>query len=257
VAHESVPLLWHFPISHFNEKVRWALDYKQIPHRRVALGVSYLPRAWLATRQGKLPILFLEGKAIFDSTRILEALERFKPDPPLYPRVASERARAVELENYLDEELGDAVRSAIVGPGFEAHPEDTIRVLSVGMSNGTRRAMQIALPVFRRYYNSRHRINSATIVKGREEISRALDRLRTEVQPSGYLAGEHFSIADLTAAAMLAPLCGPPELEYPAPEPLAESFARLRDELAGEPMFDWVRRMYARHRGRSAEVKSA
>ena len=28
----SVPILWHFPISHFDEKVRWALDFKRIPH---------------------------------------------------------------------------------------------------------------------------------------------------------------------------------------------------------------------------------
>src|SRR5207245_1904438 len=25
------PVLWHFPISHYNEKARWALDWKGIP----------------------------------------------------------------------------------------------------------------------------------------------------------------------------------------------------------------------------------
>ena len=30
----DTPLLWHIPLSHFNEKVRWALDYKRIPHTR-------------------------------------------------------------------------------------------------------------------------------------------------------------------------------------------------------------------------------
>jgi hypothetical protein len=24
----DTPLLWHVPLSHFNEKARWALDYK-------------------------------------------------------------------------------------------------------------------------------------------------------------------------------------------------------------------------------------
>jgi len=28
------PLLWHIPIAHVSEKVRWALDYKSIAHRR-------------------------------------------------------------------------------------------------------------------------------------------------------------------------------------------------------------------------------
>jgi glutathione S-transferase len=27
-------VLWHLEISHYNEKVRWALDYKSIPHVR-------------------------------------------------------------------------------------------------------------------------------------------------------------------------------------------------------------------------------
>ncbi len=55
----TTPVLWHFPISHFNEKVRWALDWKGVPHVRRALGASYLPRALWATGQPHLPILFV------------------------------------------------------------------------------------------------------------------------------------------------------------------------------------------------------
>jgi hypothetical protein len=32
------PLLWHIPLSHYSEKVRWALDYKGIAHRRRVRG---------------------------------------------------------------------------------------------------------------------------------------------------------------------------------------------------------------------------
>jgi hypothetical protein len=45
----ETPLLWHIPLSHYNEKVRWALDYKRIAHRRQVLGPNYLFRAWRAT----------------------------------------------------------------------------------------------------------------------------------------------------------------------------------------------------------------
>ena len=31
------PVLWQLELSHYNEKVRWALDHKRIPHRRRAL----------------------------------------------------------------------------------------------------------------------------------------------------------------------------------------------------------------------------
>ena len=81
----DTPLLWHIPLSHFNEKVRWTLDYKRIAHRRRVLGADYLIRAWRATGRGTLPILFLDGRAIGDSTHIIAALEERYPEPPLYP----------------------------------------------------------------------------------------------------------------------------------------------------------------------------
>jgi glutathione S-transferase-like protein len=51
----DTPLLWHIPLSHYNEKVRWVLDYKGIAHQRRVLGSDYLIRVWRATGQGKLP----------------------------------------------------------------------------------------------------------------------------------------------------------------------------------------------------------
>ena len=81
----TTPILWHFPISHYNEKVRWALDLKGVAHRRIALGASYLLRAWRATGTPKLPVLHIDGEAIGDSTQIIAALEERFPDPPLYP----------------------------------------------------------------------------------------------------------------------------------------------------------------------------
>src|SRR5205823_1318622 len=83
---------------------------------RKVLGPDYLPRAWWATGRGTLPILWLDGKAIGDSTRIIEALERRSPVPPLYPRDEAARRRALALEDFFDEELGHALRAAIVGP---------------------------------------------------------------------------------------------------------------------------------------------
>ena len=76
------PLLWHFPISHYNEKVRWALDWKRVPHRRQVLSASYLWRAWRATGRATLPVLHLDGRAIGDSTAIIAALEQRYPEPP-------------------------------------------------------------------------------------------------------------------------------------------------------------------------------
>ena len=36
-APDDLPVLWHLKVSHYNEKARWALDYKGVPHARRAL----------------------------------------------------------------------------------------------------------------------------------------------------------------------------------------------------------------------------
>src|SRR5262245_47193331 len=107
-------VLWHFPISHFNEKVRWALDWKGIAHRRRVLTLDYLPRALWATGRPTLPIVLIDAVAIGDSTRIIEALEKRWPEPKLYPAAEAERRRALELEDFFDEELGHHVRTLLL-----------------------------------------------------------------------------------------------------------------------------------------------
>ena len=79
-------------------------------------GASYLLQAWRATGHGTLPILFLDGKPIRDSTAIIAALEQRHPEPALYPKDEAPLRRALELEDYFDEVLGPSVRAAIVTP---------------------------------------------------------------------------------------------------------------------------------------------
>ncbi len=251
----SIPELWHFPISHFNEKVRWALDWKRIPHTRRALSIDYLPRAWLATRQPRLPILFLDGVAIADSTRIIAALEDRYPEPPLYPADAAERRRALALEDWLDEEVGSPVRTAILAPLFATDPDAALASVTVGMPAAARRMVRAVFPMFRAYYNARHGITPETSARAPEIVRGAFDRIAREVGPSGYLVGDRFGVADLTAAAMFAPIVAPREHEYLPPEPVPESLRAFRASLAEHPASMWAREMYRRHRGPSAEVR--
>ena len=250
----ATPVLWHFPISHYNEKARWALDWKRIPHVRKVLGPDYLPRAWWATGRGTLPILWLDGKAIGDSTRIIEALERRSPVPPLYPRDEAARRRALALEDFFDEELGHALRAAIVGPLLANDPDAAIAVLTLGMPARASRTARAIFPAFRAFYRLRHHINADTVAAGRGKMVAALDRIAAERQPSGYLVGDAFSVADLTAAALFAPLVVPPELQYRLPEPLPSVLVEHQRALADHPAYRWVADMYRRHRGVSAEV---
>jgi hypothetical protein len=47
----KTPTLYHIEISHFNEKARWALDYKRVPHvRRAPPPLLHMAWAFALTR---------------------------------------------------------------------------------------------------------------------------------------------------------------------------------------------------------------
>jgi len=250
----SLPLLWHIPVSHFNEKVRWALDFKNIPHRRRCVGADFLFRAWRATGHGTLPILFLDGNPVRDSTAIIAALEQRQPEPALYPKDPAQLHRALELEDYFDEVLGPSLRAALVTPLFREDPDLALRVLTTGMPDRAYRKLRPLARIFPAYYRFRHKIQTQRLPQDRADVTDALDRISRELQPSGYLVGETFSVADLTAAAMLSPVLQPAEMQYPLAVALPDSLRQYRDELARHPAAQWTLEMYRRHRGSSAEV---
>jgi glutathione S-transferase len=251
----DTPLLWHIPLSHFSEKVRWTLDYKRIAHGRKVLGPDYLIRAWRATGHGTLPILFLDGHAIGDSTRIIAALEERYPEPALYPGDATERQRALALEDIFDEQLGPPLRAAVVTPLFRHDPELALRVLTTGMPDRAYKNLRPLVRIFPAFYRFRHRISDAKLEADRAAVAAGLDRIEQERRGRAYLVGDAFTVADLTAAAMLSPLLQPPEIQYPLRVELPPYLRDYRDAVMRHPAALWAIDIYRLHRARSAEVQ--
>jgi glutathione S-transferase len=103
--------------------------------------------------------------------------------------------------------------------------------------------------IFPAFYRLRHNIKEQRLQQDRTNVATALDRIARELQPSGYLVGEVFSVADLAAAAMLGALLQPPELQYPLAVTLPDSLRQYRDDLARHRAAQWALEMYRRHRG--------
>jgi glutathione S-transferase len=254
-AADEIPVLWHLDISHYNEKVRWALDYKGVAHRRRAVTPALQELTARRLRAGRtVPILETGGRAIGDSTSIIEEIERRWPEPPLYPADPEERRRALDLEDYFDEQCGHDLRRMLFGDNL-AEPEKFLAMLYGADQRGLGLLRTIS-PLFFRVVRRRYRIRPETVEQSRDKVRAAFDKVEEEAGPSGYLVGDSFSVADLTAASILALIVVPPELSYVKlrPEERSAESRRFRDSLEGRPGFEWVKDMYARHRGTSAEV---
>jgi glutathione S-transferase len=252
-----VPVLWQLQISHYVEKVRWALDYKRVPHVRRTLlpGLHAVKAKRLTGATSTAPVLTIDGRSIGDSTRIIAAIEERWPQPPLYPEDAARRRRALELEQFFDEELGPHIRRAFYHE-LLPHPELVVPLFTHGQPAATRAVLRTGFPMLRVGMRRRFQISPQAAANSRAKIVAAIDRLEREISPSGYLVGDALTVADLTAAALLYPVARPPTFPYAmvADDDLPPSWREFLDSLGQRPGGRWVAEIYRRHRGASAEL---
>lgn len=256
---ERLPVLWQIEVSHYSEKVRWALAHKGVEHtRRSPVPGAHIPVAlWLTRgRQKTFPVLELEGRRIGDSTAIIAALEQRFPDPPLYPADAEQRRRALALEDFFDEELGSDIR--LLGWHELGNDRERFEALMARMAPGPLSNFPRAATTYARGYTRlRFGVRSPVAAeRARAKVLAALDRLDAELGSSEYLVGDSFSVADLTAASLFYPLVLPEEGPLPTDEPPPEGIERFRAPLEERRGFQWVKEMFRRHR-KPAKVAAA
>ena len=248
------PVLWHITVSHYSEKVRWALDWKGVEaDLRATPPGAHMARAMALTRGAHhtYPILELDGRAIGDSTEIIAALEQRYPDPPLIPADPAARTRALELEDFFDEELAPYTRHL----AFHYLRQDRERIGEF--------VAQVLPPAVTRYAVAQRAAGAMAKVfsgvrfgVGSQEsaddalakVEAAMDRLERELQAGDgeHLVGSSFTVADLAAAALFAPLVLPKEAPS-VPMPSA-AYAAYREPFRGRRGYRWVESTFARYR---------
>jgi glutathione S-transferase len=247
------PTLWQIPVSHYSEKARWALAWKGVEHhRRSPPPGTHMPIALWLTRgaQYTFPVLRLDGRNIGDSTAIVAALEERYPEPPLYPADVAERRRALELEDYFDEELGPAIRQ-LVWYELGNDRERFASVLQRTTPPPLARFSAAAVGYGRVFTGLRFKARDAELAeRSRAKVVAALDRLDSELEASegDYLVGDAFTVADLTAASLFYPLAGAEGAPLPPDQPMPEPFESFREPLRERRGLKWVAEMFRRHR---------
>jgi glutathione S-transferase len=250
-------VLHQFASSHYNEKARWALDWKGLAHRRV----TYFPGPHALTMrrmtgQTATPVLELDGEVIAGSAAILAALDTRFPERRLLPDDPRLAERALGLQQHFDAEVGPAVRTAVFSVLID-EPDQLCRTFSRGKPAWSSRLYRAAFPLTRPIIARANGVaDPANVERSFATSLAALDRVAREAGASGQLVGDAFSLADLACAALLAPLAAldHPDMRPPVPHPpaLAAFFAHF----ASHPGVAWVREQYRKHRPPSCAVGS-
>ena len=243
--HGGAPVLWHLKVSHYNEKVRWALDYKRVPHlRRAETPAPSRDRA-SAHRWGRSPYWCSTAQAIGDSSRIIEALERRHPEPPLYPADPGRASRALAIEDFFDEELGPYTRRLVLHtmlPDRELTaraPSPRTSPARRGSCHARRSHWCAAGDLGIRPRPRGHRCRRAKLRAAGGALSQRAPPQRLSRRRPLHRRRSH-------AGALLAPLVAPEQFPYPQPQRRHPRFAEVRAVLTEEGLAEWAREMYAR-----------
>ncbi len=239
-------ILYQFPISHFCEKVRFALDYKGLDHQIKNLLPGLHTRTTLKkASKSSVPVLEHDGRSVQGSEQIITYLDEHFPDKPLTPAEPKLAQEALDWERYLDEEIGLHVRRYAYHTLLE-HPDIVIGFFATDGPFWAKPFMKLSFSKIRPVMRKMMDINPATAAASKQSMLAAMERVNDAVEGRDYLVGDSFSRADLTAAALLACLFMPEQYGLDWPEALPEPLHS--DVKALKPQLEWAEKVYARHR---------
>jgi glutathione S-transferase len=233
------------PISHYCEKARWALDRAGIPYReRAHLQVIHWFHVKRAGGGWTAPVLVCGSTVLRESADIV-AFADTRGGLGLYPDDAPD---VWALERDYDERLGPHGRrwmyqsirgeSGLVGKYGLA-----------GVPGWERRAVPVAYPMVTRVIDRYLKITPESAAESLDIVRGVFASVEERLADGrAFLAGDGFTAADLTFAALCAPVLVPPEYGVPLPQPdelpaaMAEVVRELREHPAGKHALEMYRR---------------
>jgi glutathione S-transferase len=243
--------LYTIAMSHYSEKIRWLLDHEGLACREVALTPAFhmlttVPRG---RRGSTVPVLQVGDEYVQDSTRIIEWLERHCA--PLATLPETRRADIMAVEERFDA-IGKDVARYLYWAGF-GHTELILAMWTRFASPAQTRALRIGYPVIKAAFKLKLNINAKSAQRAEERIGATLDWLEQQLADGrSYLVGGRLSVADITAAALLAPIACPPQHPIYGEAVFRENMGGSTPALRAwrqRPALEWVRKIYAEQRG--------
>ena len=238
------------PFSHFCEKARWALDragvaYEEDGHLPL---FHYLANVRVGAKR-TVPVLVVDKKTIVrDSTDIVAWADAQKPGC-LIPLAGAEDALAIEDD--FDKHLGPAARRWAY---FYLLPKrDADELITFGVPGWEKAMLKITRPLAVRFLKRGLKIDAAGAARSKLKIDSVFSRVSDVVRDGRrFLAGDRFTVADLTFAALAAPVLLPPEHPFQkfGPEFFPAEARTQIEEWRETPAGQFGLRLYADERVR-------
>jgi glutathione S-transferase len=223
--------------SHYVEKVRWAMDFKQLPWRGIEV-VAFIKKE--LQRFDCAPTFPLihdtdTGVATSDSSPIIRYLDETYPQRPLLPADPVLREEAWQWMLRLDSTLGLHGRRLGYTQVIMECPNTLAQLFMANVAGGvfTRRGLcRPASAVLGAMLTLRFRFHRNRQDHVYEKLEAQLLPIAEKIEREGYLVGAVFSAADITLASLLRPLRIVPHFSH---------HPRLQS------LFAWQQRLFREH----------
>jgi len=201
-------LLYHLWLSPFARKIRVVLKEKNLDFTmKVEKTWERRPEFLALNPAGEVPVLIEpDGTVLAEAGAIAEFLDEVYRDKLLIGINALDRAEVRRLTQWFDGKLNREVTEPLVGEKMMK------RFLGLGEPN------------------------SAAIRAGKANLGYHLDYITFLVERRRWLAGDHFSLADISAAAHLSALDYLGDVPWDAHEPAKEWYARIKSRPSFRPL---------------------
>ncbi len=235
--------------SHFSEKGRWALQLAAVDFEEIRLTPGlHRPVLRRIGAGSSVPALVSERGLFKDSSSILLEADRLLPDShKLYPEAG--RAEILAYEEEVAREVGHSVPRWAYAHVL-SYPNLIVPVLLDGVVGWQKVLFPWLFPLVRAFMRRGLRLTPERTELMRNRIQHHFDRVAQRLGDREYLFGDRFTAADLSLAALSAPLLD--QVGYGgALLPRARCPAVVRDQIEAwqaHPIAAYVDRIYRRHR---------
>lgn len=239
------PILYIFPISHFSEKARWALDRANFSYDlKVLTPGEHIPLLKGIVPETSLPVLQEGDQFLQGSSKIIDLVEE-----RAFGEKSTQEER--EMETKIDETIGKGLQTMLYHFVL-AYPEIVGKLFST-----TPPKKEVPIPPPEKYdfialiLKKKYKINPKNVEVVRENIHNFTRDLQDLYQSKKYFNGRSFGRVDLTLASLMGLLAFPPEAPasaWFASVDMPEDFEAWRISLNAEPLFDRLREFYKEFR---------
>ncbi|NEP62194.1 MAG: glutathione S-transferase family protein [Symploca sp. SIO2G7] len=241
--------LHQFEASHYCEKVRLILDYKQLPYKTVEVtpGVGQV-ELYRLSGQRQVPVLKDGATVVADSSAIATYLDETYPERPIMPADGAMRGLCLMLEDWADESLGLNARKAMIG-AFSQHPSFRTALLPASTPDVVRGLVSAVPGDFLNLLGTGIGFGADDIKAATLSLQRALSSICSILSEHPYLVGIQPTLADFAVAGVSMYLKFPARRYVDLPAGLCEKgVPGLVDNPEYRPFWTWRNQLYADYR---------